>query len=149
MPRMRRLLPERSLKMNKYFNGLEHIGIFTPDIQKSEDFYINKLGFDLVSHEKIIKNGDTLYLHFLKAGTCVIELIELPDKSIAANRGAGLIDHFSIQVNDIDALVNELKQKGIEFETEEPAIVNIFEKGIKSIFFKGAFGERIEFCQSL
>jgi lactoylglutathione lyase len=135
--------------MNAYYIGLEHIGVFTPDIKKSEAFYVDTLGFDLMKREAIPFGGGTLQMVFVRAGTCVIELVQLPDSSNVLTRGNGLVDHFAIKVNDIEAASKRLMDMGVSFETEKPNDVPIFENGIKSIFFKGAFGERIEFCQHL
>jgi catechol 2,3-dioxygenase-like lactoylglutathione lyase family enzyme len=135
--------------MNKFIVGLEHVGIYTPDIKKSEDFYINTLGFELISREQCPKNGGTLLMCFIKAGSCIIELVQPVDASVAEKRTDGKVYHISLKVNDLDAAVAQLKQKGIQFETEGTLDVPIFKNGIKVIFFKGAFGERLELCQTL
>ncbi len=133
--------------MNKYYIGLEHVGLFTNDAEASLNFYVNKLGFDLVSKEKCVIDGNELLLYFVQAESCVLELVQLPDPAVVEGRSAGIIDHFAIKVKDIDAVAAELKEKGITFETETANDVDIFESGVRSIFFSGPSGERIEFCQ--
>ena len=124
--------------MNKgNIKGLAHIGIFVKDIDASIDFY-KRLGFTLDKVENI-----HIRLAFLSAGTCLIELVE--KKELAA-RTAGPVDHFAVEVDDIDAAIARAVEKGIEIDASAVSSLGIL-GGIKNVFFEGPDGERIEFFE--
>lgn len=123
--------------MNDYLvTGLAHIGIMTDDAKKCADFYISNLGFHpFYSYQK-----DGLCLEFVKNGGCIIEFIQgthTPE--------AGTVNHVALEVQGIEALTRQLREKGIRFETDEiTKMPDLFPNGVKNIFFSGPAGERIE-----
>lgn len=127
--------------------GLAHIGVFGRDIEKSVDFYTNVLGFECYHRNEIAENGGVTKVAFVRAGTCDLELVQLP---AAAPKKDGPVDHIALAVDDIEAAIIRLKEKGIEFETAEPVdLPMIFEKGVRYINFRGPDGEHIELNQVL
>jgi catechol 2,3-dioxygenase-like lactoylglutathione lyase family enzyme len=132
--------------MTKLYTGLEHIGIRTRDLAASEDFYVNKLGFSLLSREQATRpNGEAFGMVFVGFHDCVIELIEVgPD----APAGDGTLAHIALRVEDIDATVAELTGRGVDFPTPMRH-TPIFENGIRNIFFPGPSGETLELCEHL
>ena len=130
------------------FKGLAHIGLFTEDIEKSKSFYMDKLKFKLDSEAKIDKPDNAwTKIAFINLKGMVIELIEPSDKSKVKSGNEGSVDHLTIEVKNIDDVVNKLKLKGIIFETEEPIIMKSLFKGIRIIFFRGPSGERLELLE--
>lgn len=125
--------------MTAKLTGLAHIGIFTPDFEKSVAFY-KELGFTLDNECDI-----GTHLGFMSCGTCLLEIIAPEDKTKATSRPTdGIIGHICIEVKNIDEFVAEYKKKGI---IPEDAQVMYNEKilgGIKNIFFDGPAGESIE-----
>jgi len=117
--------------------GLAHIGVFVKDIGKSIDFY-KRLGFKLDNEEDI-----GIKLAFMSAGTCLIELVEKPD-----DRGAGVVDHVAVTVDDIVAAIENAKANGIEIDATTISEVPIL-GGVKNVFFDGPDGERLEFFEYL
>ena len=117
--------------------GLAHIGIFVKDIDVSIDFY-KRLGFTLDKVEEI-----HIRLAFLSAGTCLIELVEQKDMPA---RTAGAIDHFAVEVDDIDAAIARAKENGIAIDASAVKSIDIL-GGIKNVFFQGPDGERLEFVE--
>jgi lactoylglutathione lyase len=117
--------------------GLAHIGILVKNFDASIDFY-KRLGFMLDKVEEI-----HIRLAFLSAGTCLIELVE--QKNMEA-RPAGVVDHFAVEVDDIEAAIARAKKNGIEIDASAVKSVDIM-GGIKNVFFEGPDGERIEFFQ--
>jgi lactoylglutathione lyase len=118
-----------------FIKGLAHIGIFVSDMNKSVDFY-KRLGFTLDTEE-----NPGVKLAFLSAGTCLIELIEQPD---AGKRLDGRIDHIAVEVDDINAAIENANANGIEIDAAAIASAPIL-GGIKNVFFTGPDGERLEF----
>lgn len=116
--------------------GLAHIGVKVRDIEASKKFYVDMLGF------KVDEENDLgrVQLVFLSNGNCLIELIS----SDVVPEMPGQIDHICVEVEGIDELVQELKDKGLVFDGEVSYGAAI-RGGIKNIFFKGPDGERIEF----
>ncbi len=120
--------------------GLHHIGVHVKDARASEKFYVEDLGFEK-THEFV--NGQTTLI-FVKAGTCIIELIENANKD---ERPVGTIDHIAMEVTDIEPFVCRLTEKMIKFDTGVISKNDWLFGGAKNIFFKGPDGERIEFFE--
>lgn len=122
--------------MEKYFiRGLAHIGIMTDDPKRCAEFYVDNLGFRYY-HEKDLGH---LQLVFVENGGCVVEFV-----SRGARSADGAVDHIALQVQGIEDLVEELRAKGVEFETEKVTCMDVFPRGCKNIFFRGPAGERLE-----
>lgn len=120
--------------------GLHHIGVHVRDARASEKFYVETLGFEKTNE---FVNGPTTLI-FVKAGGCVVELIENANKD---DRPVGTIDHIALQVKDIEPFVCRLTEKMVNFDTGEIRENPWLFGGAKNIFFKGPDGERIEFFE--
>ena len=83
------------MRMSDFATGLRHIGIPTRDMTESLIFY-TELGFDVVHTAQDPETGRLVNL--LKLGDLLLEIRE--DDNACAEKGA--IDHFAIDVNDID-----------------------------------------------
>lgn len=116
--------------------GLAHIGVKVKDIEASTKFYTELLGFQIDDENDLGR----VKLVFLSNGNCLIELISAD----SVPEVPGQIDHICMEVEGIDELVAELKEKGLVFDGEVSYGAAI-RGGIKNIFFKGPDGERIEF----
>jgi len=120
--------------------GLAHIGLYVTDLSRSKAFYVDTLGFEPAGDYHL----PACDIAFVKAGSCVLELIE---RKSGEPRQAGLFDHVSIEVEDIDTLMCKLIEKNVRFETDR--VVDVPALGIRNIFFAGPDGERLEFCESV
>lgn len=119
--------------------GLSHIGIQTTQLQKAVDFYTEQLGFRLI-YKKTLENGVQCW--FVENGGLVLEFV---DRGQPCAYPAGPIYHVALEVCGIEALVAELRQKGvIPAQTPLNANRDFFPSGIKNIFFNGPCGEQIE-----
>ncbi len=126
--------------------GLAHIGVFVADMDASITFYSELLGFECYHQTEITKGEDVLKLGFLRCGTCEIELVQRPGHT---PREAGVVDHIALDVSDLDGMMACLKERGVVFETAAPEErPEIFDNGIRCIFFPGPDGERIELNQA-
>ncbi len=122
--------------MNYIVKGLAHIGIMTDDAQKCTQFYIENLGF----RKFYDYQPGELFLMVVECGGCVIEFIQSGEVS-----NCGTVNHVAIEVQGIESLVEELKAKGVVFETETISrMADFYPDGVKNIFFSGPAGERIE-----
>ena len=120
--------------------GLAHIGIKVRDMDASLKFYTETLGFQLTHKQQ---NGATI-LAFLNIGTCLLELIQSP---VYEERTPGQIDHIAVEVKGIEALVEDLRAKGVPFLAENINLAPGLLDGVKNIFFTGPDGERFEFFE--
>jgi lactoylglutathione lyase len=124
---------------------IAHIGIYTSDINRSVQFYTGILDFEKFSECVLEENGGPVKLAFLRNGNLTLELIEF---ARPFHRGDGLIDHFAIASEGIEAVCEKLKSRGIVFETKEIGYAaNVLENGCKGIFFRGPDDERIEIVE--
>lgn len=125
--------------------GLAHIGVYTHDIEKSKEFYVEKLGFNL-DYETRVPKPENKYLDiaFVSCGNLVIELLGPKDKTIFTPGCLGSVNHIAIKTDDIKKSINNLKSRDIVFETEKPILLNNLMGGVEVIFFKGPSGERLE-----
>lgn len=127
--------------------GLAHIGIIVKDTQRSVGFYTEALGFECYFSAEVPGGSGATKLTFLRRGTCVIELIEPPQ---ATERQTGPVDHIALLVSSMEAVMERLSKRGVTFETERPKeLPMLFDNGVKSIFFRGPDGERIELSEEL
>lgn len=119
--------------------GLAHIGIMCSDVEASEKFYVDTLGFQVQTVQPMGNGGK---LVFLNVGTCQLELVSHPGHPA---RESGPVDHICIEVEDIGPLMERLKAKGVQFETETYNDAKNLLGGVRNVFFRGPDGERLEF----
>ena len=91
-----------------------------------------------------MENGE-VYVEFLTSPTLTLELYQLPDSiNIELTQSHNGIEHFALEVNDIDKMLNKIKALGYEinegpvYEKREYCEVSFF-------LISGPDGERIEF----
>lgn len=118
--------------------GLAHIGILASNAEVSKDFYLNTLRFDLKA-EHVLPNGTKLI--FCDAGSCQIELVCPP---APVQHPEGVVSHIAIECKNIEGWVEELRAKGVPFESENIGVMADLLGGAKNIFLTGPDGERIE-----
>lgn len=128
------------MNLKQYATGLQHIGIPTLSTKESQTFY-EGLGFECI-HSKIIKDG-TQKVCFMQLGNLVLELYE--ESKIANVDGA--IDHFAINVHDIEEVYSFVKNKGYTMLEKEIQYLPFFDKGVRYFIIEGINKERIEFNQ--
>lgn len=115
-------------------NKIDHIGIAVKNLDEALKFYTDILGLDLAATE--IVEEQKVKVAFLPVGDSEIELLESTDEDgpIAKyidKKGQG-IQHMALQVDDIEASISEMIEKGIRMIDEKPRY--------------GAGGSKIAFC---
>jgi lactoylglutathione lyase len=127
-------------------NGVAHIGIECKDLEESLNFYCGILGFEQITDNARDKGAKASY--FLKHGGVVVELLLRPESETAGRWG--VINHLSMSVDDVKAAREELKAKGIEFETMDILYdPYLYERGEYYVSFRGPNGERLQLEQIL
>ena len=130
---------------------LGHLTVLTKDIDKSVEFYTLLGGTKLSEDVLDLDNGETEHIiHMQFDGDATIELIDPSYKTIEAAATAPL-EHFCFEVDDVDAVVADLRAKGIDsFADAEPHNEPLFRpNGIRVMFLTGPSGESIELLQNL
>jgi methylmalonyl-CoA/ethylmalonyl-CoA epimerase len=104
---------------------VDHVGIIVDDLAQAKDFATNVLG--LVLDREFSLPEQSVLAAFFTVGDTRVELIEVTDPSLRAQRlGNGnqaRIEHVAIEVDDLEATINALREKGVRTLTPEPWIV--------------------------
>ncbi|MDO8270231.1 MAG: VOC family protein [Candidatus Levybacteria bacterium] len=97
------------------FKTVHHIAIICSNYEVSKDFYINKLGFQIV--RETYREERESYKLDLKQGDVQIELFTFPKspKRLSYPEAQGL-RHVAFGVDSIKSVIRDLEEKGIEFE---------------------------------
>ena len=122
--------------------GLAHIGLYIKDIERSKQFYSDILGFEATCQ---VHQEDGTKICMMEKGSCILELVEFAEYQQKVD---GFFDHVALEVDDIRSAMSVLSAKGIEFESEDPILDDIY-NGVYYIMFKGPDGEQIELDQIL
>jgi len=126
---------------------IDHIGIAVNDLKEALKLYEN-LGLHVDKLETVTEQKVTTA--FIPCGEVNLELLEAienegPVAKFIEKRGEG-IHHISIRVTDIEALLNELKEKGIRLVDETPR-KGAHNSKIAFIHPKAMKGVLIELCE--
>ena len=123
-----------------YFAKQHHIAVISSDWQKAREFYIEKLGFEM--YREVYRPEQDDYLRMLRCGDTVLELFIKPDapRRVTDPEAMGL-RHLAFHVEDVDAAVAWLTEKGIETEPIREDTCN----GGRFTFFKDPDGLPLEF----
>ncbi len=96
--------------------AVHHIAIITDDYQKSKDFYVNILGFEII-RETYREQRQSYKLDLAINGVYKIELMSFPDfRQRASFPEAKGLRHLAFAVEDIKSSVEELKKKEVPVE---------------------------------
>lgn len=119
---------------------IHHIAIIVSDYEASKDFYVNKLGFQIIRENYRPERNDwKLDLKINEITELEIFGVKNPPARVTRPEAAGL-RHLSFFTDNIEETVAELKEKGI---VTEPIRVDEF-SGKKFTFFADPDGLPIE-----
>ena len=122
-----------------YLKKQHHIAIIVSDYEKSKEFYIDKLGFELT--REFYRPAQNDYLRMLRMGDTVLELFIKADAPQRVNNPEALgLRHLAFHVEDIEPAVAWLNDLGIE---TEPIRVDPYNGG-RFTFFKDPDGLPLE-----
>lgn len=99
------------MKLNK----IHHVAIIVSDYERSKEFYVQKLGFEIIRENYREECGD--YKLDLKMGEAELEIfgVQNPPERVSRPEACGL-RHLAFRVDCIEEVIAELKEKGIECE---------------------------------
>ena len=116
-----------------------HIAIISSDWEKAREFYVNKLGFELV--REVWRPAQNDYLRMLSLGETTLELFIRPDAPQRVNNPEAMgLRHLAFRVEDAVAAAAWLNARGIETEPIREDLVN----GGKFTFFRDPDGLPLE-----
>ncbi len=116
-----------------------HIAIISSSWEKAKDFYVDKLGFQLLREVCRPALGD--YLRMLKLGETTLEIFIKPNAPQRVNNPEAMgLRHLAFHVEDIEPAVAWLNEMGIETEPVREDKVN----GGRFTFFKDPDGLPLE-----
>ena len=101
---------------------IDHIGIAAKSIDQAAPFWNTILGLPMAGKETVEEQKATKV--FLPVGESEIEILEStsPDGALAKfieSRGEG-VQHIALRVDNIEAALKELKEKGVRLIDEKP-----------------------------
>jgi catechol 2,3-dioxygenase-like lactoylglutathione lyase family enzyme len=119
--------------------GIHHLCVNTPDIEKSVRFYRELFGFQLLDRETCSFGEYAM----LRLGTSNLELIQPNDADEYSFGSRGALTHFGLQVEEIDEVFAELKEKGVRFTSVEIEYCDAPLGGLRAASLLGPSGEAI------
>ena len=116
-----------------------HIAVISSNWDAAREFYVNKLGFELI--REVYRPAQNDYLRMLHLGETTLELFIRPDAPQRVNNPeARGLRHLAFRVEDAEAAAAWLNARGIETEPIREDLVN----GGKFTFFKDPDGLPLE-----
>lgn len=133
-----------------FIHRIQHIGIPAHDLEVSIPFY-ERLGFENVMESPFEFDGGYGTCVMMKNHEVIVELYQMPEKQLAEikKRSNGHVDHFAIDVADVDNAFETLKKAGFEILEDTPTFLAFWKNGTRFFNVKGPSGEIIEFNQIL
>ena len=122
--------------------GMQHIGLPTNDIEKTIAFY-QTLGFEVASRTDL----PTDKVAFLTLKNICIETYQSLEGPNAKGVD-GAVDHFCVDVDDIEATYEAVKAAGLT-PMSEIQFLPFWEKGVRFFKVLDPNNAPVEFCQIL
>jgi glyoxylase I family protein len=97
-------------------NGFHHVAIICSDYPRSKHFYTEILGFSVIA-ENYREARDSYKCDLALADGSQIELFSFPSAPVRPSRPeAQGLRHLAFKVDDLDAAIQKLTDKGVECE---------------------------------
>ncbi|GHH98923.1 VOC family protein [Neobacillus kokaensis] len=142
--------------------GFIHSGITVKNLESALDFYVNILGFELLSTQ--VANSDYIFdiveipglkeikIAFVQIpGGHVLELLEYVgiDTYSASSRSCDYgTGHICLMVENLEEMFKELKAKGVQFKSKKVANISAgANKGSKAVYMLDPDGYIIELME--
>jgi len=105
------------------FVGMDHVGVAVKNLDEAIDVYRDVLGFKLEAVH-VLTERKVRVAFFSTGGETDIELLEpidsdSPVAKFLESRGEG-IQHIAVRVKNIEAVLAELKRKGVMLVDDKP-----------------------------
>ena len=129
------------MNLERYAIGTTHLGLPTSCYDETVTFYKN-FGF---SEQFFLQFADGERIIFLQLKNLLLEIYE----SEHTPGVAGAVDHIAIDVDNIEAVFQEIKAEGHILLDDHICQMPFWENGEKYFTIQGPNGEKIEFVQIL
>ena len=97
------------------FQHIHHVAILASDYKKTKEFYVDKLGFEVIRENYREDRED--YKIDLRLGDSELEVFVVKNAPARSNYPEALgLRHLAFTVEDIEDTVRRLNEKGIETE---------------------------------
>jgi catechol 2,3-dioxygenase-like lactoylglutathione lyase family enzyme len=138
--------------------GVHHLGLVTLDIDRTIDFYTNKLGWtiawcDLLTPRDggrikhvFFDTGDGSYLSFMSPEDVPGVPVEFATDINSAQRLPGFYYHFAFWANSVVEL-QAIRKRLLDYGVEVTAIAD--HEWCKSIYFRDPNGMLLEYCATV
>lgn len=129
-------------------NGWSHLALKVRDLKRSVSFY-EKLGFVKCADGYLDTPQGRLQIAFVDLHGFQLEIIQVTESMLPEleKRGPGNIDHFALDVSDIQDAFGACKQEGLRISDCVVKELSLFDSGIKYFLVEGLDGEMIELNQ--
>ena len=122
--------------------GIGHIALKVHDIERSLDFYRDRLGFPEMM--RIDKPEGGLWLVYLRVTDAqFIEIFPGAENARAPGWNGNAITHVCLTVDDLDAVVDQVTAAGITLLIDKKTAID----GNRQAWIEDPDGNRIEFMQ--
>ena len=116
-----------------------HIAVIASDWEQAREFYVNKLGFELI--REVYRPAQNDYLRMLQLGETTLEIFIKPENPERVNNPeAKGLRHLAFRVDNAEEAAAWLNSRGIATEPIREDLVN----GGKFTFFKDPDGLPLE-----
>lgn len=144
MTEAKKILPLLSRRARR----LDHVAIAVRNLDEAIAFYRDVLGMELRERRQISGKSTGMVSAELGSGEFSIVLVQGTERESQVTRfidefGPG-VQHIAIEVDDVEAVTDELRARGVEFETDV-----IVGPGLTQVFAKrdAASGVMLEFIE--
>lgn len=96
---------------------LHHFGIEVKDIDKSMEFYVQKLGFEIDTPKTQEKSMRVLYTNLKCGNDVTLELVQYMDKNFDRDidiSNPPICPHIAMETDDFDGVLKRLQEKGVK-----------------------------------
>ena len=116
-----------------------HIAVIASDWEQAREFYVNKLGFELI--REVYRPAQNDYLRMLQLGETTLEIFIKPENPERVNNPeAKGLRHLAFRVDNAEEAAAWLNSRGIATEPIREDLVN----GGKFTFFRDPAGLPLE-----
>ena len=130
--------------MKEHYLGIGHVAVYTENMAESIAFY-EKIGGALQQQGALQTPDGEKKLALVAFAGFVIELIQAPTPMPMEE---GNVPHFAVYVDDLDAIVEQMRAAGVNtFIGEHKSVNKTLFGGLQNYFFRGPSGETIELLQ--
>lgn len=133
------------MSVGMYITGIHHIGIPVSSMKKTKEFYLG-LGASVDHEKEDYFEGNKIQVTVFKLGGVMIETYERP--CVAGKEGA--IDHIAFEVENIEEMYRECKEKDYIFMDEcklSTQPTSYWNGNVRWFIIIGPDGEKLEFSE--